>query len=60
MDGARRDFDRLRPNDVKLKENGTIVGTLPDGRAAIVRPESEPTLEVQRQDGTPEYKIRYR
>lgn len=58
---AQKDFDRLGadPETIQNRANGVTTGTLPDGRTAIVRPLSEPTLEIKN-NGTPDFKIRYR
>jgi len=60
VDQANRDFDALSPTNVRDVGDGTRVGTLPDGRKAIVRSESSggpPTLEIQ--DGKRKTKFRY-
>ena len=59
MNEANEDFDRLDPSNVTDQGDGVRTGDLSDGRKAIVRPNSEPTLEIQ-SDGVPDYKIRYR
>ncbi|MYM90344.1 hypothetical protein GTP91_24625 [Rugamonas sp. FT82W] len=65
---ANRDFDRKFPGgeNVDDKGNGIRVGTLPDGKRVIVRPESSdrsgnlPTIEIQNAGGTKSLdKIRY-
>lgn len=60
FDQANKDFDNLNPTDVKDYGNGVRVGTLPDGRTAVVRPtssgERRPTLEIQ---GLRPIKVRY-
>lgn len=50
MDEANEDFDRLGPDNVRELQNGGRVGTLPDGKIIVVRPDSpdgRPTLEIQ-------------
>ncbi len=62
MEAADRDFDRMGPKDVRTYENGTRVGTLPDGRTVNVRPNSsagKPTVEISGGGGKPPTKIRY-
>jgi RHS repeat-associated protein len=65
---ANRDFDRKFPGgeNVDDKGNGVRVGTLPDGKRVIVRPESSdrsgnlPTIEIQNAGGSKSLdKIRY-
>jgi hypothetical protein len=61
MPEADRDFDRLSPGGVRDLPNGGRVGTLPDGRTIIVRPDStdggRPTVEIQ--SGKNREKVRY-
>ena len=55
------DFNSLDTKDVSTKSNGTIVGTLPDGRKVNVREYSSyrmPTIEIHNPNGT-RIKIRY-
>lgn len=63
FDKANGDFDALGLSGVSDKGNGVRVGTLPDGRTVVVRPDSDngrgpPTIDIQRGDGT-RIKIRY-
>lgn len=68
FDSALNDFYSLNPTNVQKRDNGTITGTLPDGRNVNVRPQSSgknnqgqasgyPTLEIQ--NGKNKTKIRY-
>ncbi|MDE2150338.1 MAG: RHS repeat protein [Gammaproteobacteria bacterium] len=60
-DTANGDFDALNPGGVSDKGNGVRVGTLPDGRTIVVRPDSRdgrPTIEIQR-GGRKRIEIRY-
>ena len=57
---ANEDFDSLSPENVRDLSNGGRIGTLPDGRTIVVRPDSTqnvPTLEIQ--DGRRRIKIRF-
>ena len=61
FDTALNDFYSLKPTNVQKRDNGTITGTLADGRSVNVRPSSrseKPTIEIQ---NTPNNytKIRY-
>jgi uncharacterized protein RhaS with RHS repeats len=59
MDDANKDFDKLKPQNVREFDKGRV-GELPDGRKVNVRDQSSdgrPTLEVQ--DGKNKIKIRY-
>jgi len=65
-DAANDDFDSLSPSNVRPLPNkgGGRIGTLPDGRTIIVRPnstEGHPTLEIQggKNGGKGKTKIRY-
>jgi len=60
MKDANRDFDDKGPEEVRELPNGGRVGTLPDGRTIVVRPDSSdgrPTLEIQ--SGKNKDKVRY-
>ena len=57
---ANDDFDNLSPTDVRDNPRGGRIGTLPDGRKIIVRPNSKegrPTVEIQ--NGKSRIKVRY-
>ncbi len=59
FDTANTDFDNLNPTDVTEIPGGRV-GTLPDGRTVVVRPDSKdgrPTVEIQ--DGRNRIKVRY-
>ncbi|MBR7002205.1 MAG: septum formation inhibitor Maf [Neisseriaceae bacterium] len=61
FDNALNDFYSLKPTNIQKRDNGTITGTLADGRSVNVRPSSrseKPTIEIQ---NTPNNytKIRY-
>jgi hypothetical protein len=60
FDQAAADFDALGLENVQGLEGGGRMGTLPDGRRVIVRPNSSqgsPTLEIQA--GKNKIKVRY-
>lgn len=60
-DAAVKDFYSLPVSNVKTAPNGTIIGTLPDGKIVNVRPNSSqgsPTLEI-RTSNNKAVKIRY-
>jgi hypothetical protein len=61
---ALDDFDSLDLNDVGELSNGEgMSGTLKDGRTVVVRPTSKSggaTIEIQRPNGKPAIKIRYK
>jgi hypothetical protein len=60
---AQKDWDALPGDQTSTGRDGLKVKTMPDGRKAIVRPgssEGSPTLEIQRSDGDPTHKIRYK
>lgn len=59
MDAANKEFDSLKPENVKEIEGGRV-GTLADGRTVIVRggsTDGRPTLEIQK--GKNKTKFRY-
>jgi hypothetical protein len=60
MSAVDGDFDSLNPENIRTYPNGMRIGTMPDGRTVIVRPNSSdgrPTLEIQNDRG--QIKIRY-
>jgi uncharacterized protein RhaS with RHS repeats len=60
LDTANDDFDNLDLSDVRDIPGIGRVGTLPDGRTVIIRPDSsggQPTIEIQ--DGRNRTKVRY-
>jgi hypothetical protein len=60
VDTANGDFDNLDLSDVRDIPGIGRVGTLPDGRTVIIRPDSSdgrPTIEIQ--DGRSRIKVRY-
>jgi hypothetical protein len=60
MDEANNDFDQMNPSNVIQIPDGGRVGSLPDGRRIVVRPNSQdgrPTLEIQ--NGKKRDKVRY-
>ena len=62
-DDARADFDSLGLNNVEEKEDGVLVGTLPDGREVNVRnhsKEGSSTLDIYDPSTGKHIKIRYK
>jgi RHS repeat-associated protein len=62
-DAALKDFNALKPNNVKIYSNGTIVGDLPDGRTINLHPSTSlkgtPTVEIRDPSIGRSIKIRY-
>jgi hypothetical protein len=57
---ANKDFDKINPSGVRVLPDRGKIGTLPDGRTVVVRPNStdgRPTLEIQ--SGKNRVKVRY-